>query len=251
MLKLTDKVYGGISPLGIQSEPVASTLLQSFVTNTKNKLTELGVLTWDLSNVDLSLTSTALTAKNNVLMHVVKDIISSGGQVVSETYQTTAAGQGNYKVNIIAKYTTNTSEIKTVEMNTFTTNFNEYQLNNGSFRLEADLNYQKSELDHTDHQFNSDIKLPDLGFAYYGHQIKDMFTNNDQYHNDILFYVIKVTNLDLKNIHVNKLVTAVEINNSFQTGADVDLSQTLIAEYVYLSITSSEAQGTFNLLIKC
>ncbi|WP_375317058.1 hypothetical protein [Spiroplasma endosymbiont of Virgichneumon dumeticola] len=28
-VKLTDKVYGGISPLGIQSEPVASTLLKS------------------------------------------------------------------------------------------------------------------------------------------------------------------------------------------------------------------------------
>ncbi|WP_338970598.1 hypothetical protein [Spiroplasma endosymbiont of Labia minor] len=122
-----------------------------------------------------------------------------------------------------------------------------------TFKNKLTINYEiNNNINHTDNIFKSNIKLNNEGFTYLASQIIDAFNfESGIYYHAIIDYVKTTTTINLSNIqNINVLTALKNDDNTFTTG-DIILNNDLVTdEYFYVSITSLDTDGTFNMLVK-
>ncbi|AUB31199.1 hypothetical protein [Spiroplasma floricola] len=116
--------------------------------------------------------------------------------------------------------------------------------------FETEYNISES-IEHTDTLFNSNIYLPDLGINFLSEQIIDMFNSEKNTLNDqAIKYINSTLKVKLNVVESLNVYKAVSNNNdSFSIGEAYSNQEYVKDQYFYVSFSSKDAIGTFNMLV--
>ncbi|WP_368487096.1 hypothetical protein [Spiroplasma sp. DGKH1] len=114
------------------------------------------------------------------------------------------------------------------------------------------IDYTKSEsIDHQDTTPQSAIALPNHGFYYYAWQLKDMFNLDATYKTAAIDYINKTLSISISEISIAQLEIANPQSEGTYLPGDKYNDDTIVQDKLfYLAITSTEATGTFHLLLE-
>ncbi|AHI52803.1 hypothetical protein [Spiroplasma culicicola] len=244
--------YWEEGPYGItEDEEIETNLIANFVKELAIFLEENNQELQNITDAKIRLMSTAeSTGQTGNIVRMLVDLIENGGEIVSETYQAKHVEAGNYSVKYLLNYVLPDGSERQVNLNTYPTLFNQYQLENGAWRLTLEFEYVEKDINETEDQFISNIELPDFGVHFYTHQIIDMFNNHEPFNNSVKAVIEKQKEVKLKDIHSVNAYKAIKTEDSFAIGDQYDVMDLIEDEYLYISFESNSISGTYNMLIK-
>ncbi|AHI52843.1 hypothetical protein [Spiroplasma culicicola] len=107
-----------------------------------------------------------------------------------------------------------------------------------------------NSIEYTDNNFESGIYLPDLGIDFLVWQVIDMFNySNSNFNSDAIDYINKTMNTKIESATSIEVYSAVKNNEGYEKGSQILNDEVVSDEYFYVSFTSSDATGTFNMLV--
>ncbi|AHF57891.1 hypothetical protein [Spiroplasma eriocheiris] len=193
----------------------------------------------------------ALLAQNyNKILHAAVDY--SDFSVVAVNGIVTNVGYGNYSWSLIASVYFNGAS-QEFSLNGYQPNqeYANFQITS-PFSNNLTIDYTKSEsIDHQDTTPQSAIALPNHGFYYYAWQLKDMFNLDSTYKTAAIDYINKTLSMSISEISIDQLEIATPGSEGTYVPGDKYSDDTIVQDKLfYLAITSTEATGTFHLLLE-
>ncbi|AUM62899.1 hypothetical protein [Spiroplasma monobiae] len=127
----------------------------------------------------------------------------------------------------------------------------DFQIKPG-YNMVFDTEYTISEsIDYTDIEFNSNISLPNLGIDFLASQVIEMFNYQpNNLNKNAIDYINLVLNVKISNANALNVYKAINNNGVYEMGEIISNNEMVKDEYFYVSFNSSDASGTFNMLIK-
>ncbi|WP_338984570.1 hypothetical protein [Spiroplasma endosymbiont of Diplazon laetatorius] len=243
-------IYHQNGPYGVQEEGIETSLIESLLVTVEDFLEKNNQELDNIVSAKLQLTSTAESTDTTQLKYLLQELIVNGGEVISESYKTVDLGNGNYRVEFILTYKDSKGQIKTYNINTYPNLFNEYQLSNGAWRITLVFVVNEKDINNTENQFISNIELPNYGFKYYSHQVKDMFNNYEPFNTLAIKLIESQKKVKLSDLEAVSISKAIIKDNEFTMGEKYLDNEVIEDEYFYVSFNSSKISGTYNMLIK-
>lgn len=129
--------------------------------------------------------------------------------------------------------------------------FTDFQLES-MYQIDIEFDYSvNSDINYTDNQFKSNVKLPDIGFKFSASEVKSVLTYaKSNYTKEIDNYINSVKGTNIKSDSIVKISKAIaNTDGSYSMGESYKDSDIISDQLFYVSFTSSDAEGTFNMLV--
>ncbi|WP_342268553.1 hypothetical protein [Spiroplasma endosymbiont of Aspidapion aeneum] len=207
------------------------------------------------SNIELKSTISKFAATANYgrrqLINDVSWLFQKDVKIKSAIAHSESVGYGDYSYSNTVKILVNgNEEIK---------NFNSYgEEVFADFQLESkytiDINFDydvKNDINYTDSKYNSEIKLPDIGIKFSANDIETILSySKSTYSNLVNKYINSVKGTSISHNNVISISKAIKgEDNNYTIGDKFQDSYIVTDQIFYVSFTSIDTDGTFNMLI--